>query len=101
MPPEERHLHQVINLRKVEPSSYFVRLRLRELWRAWRHGISLPHARVRPEIPIAVGGGKAWSEQGNWYAGQWTVPKGVTSVDIEVVSGGGDEIESPGYPEGI
>lgn len=94
MPEEKRLLHQTLNLQKVEASSYFVRLHFRELWKAWRHGISLPRARVRPEIPFGTGGG------GEWYAGKWTVPQGVTSIDIEV-AGGEEEAEYPGYPEGI
>lgn len=75
--------HQVIHLHKVEAGSYYVRLTFRELWRAWRHGISLPRSRVRPELPFTAGGG------GDWYVGQWTVPEGVTSVDIEVTGEGG------------
>lgn len=88
--------HVVVDLRKVQPKAYHVRLRFRELWRAWRHGIDLPARRVSPLISfsadttgvefIGPGGGGG----GGHYAGQWTVPEGVTSVDIEVVAGAGE-----------
>lgn len=83
--------HYTIDLRKVEPSSYHIRLQFRELWRAWRRGIYLPKARVDALYPITVGAGG-----GDWYAGEWTVPKDVTSVNIEVYAGGrGDSGYNP------
>lgn len=85
--------HVTIDLRKIEPKTYHVRLRFRELWRAWRHGIDLPARRVSPVISFSAGAtGTGGGGGGEYYAGQWTVPEGVTSVDIEVFGSG--DIES-------
>lgn len=71
----------VLQLKKVRPASFYVRLRFRELWRAWRHGITLPADRVRDCYPFTVGSG------GGSYAGEWKIPEGVTSVTIEAFNG--------------
>lgn len=88
--------HVTINLQKVQPSSYHIRLRFRELWKAWRHGINLPARRVSPTISFSagtkeasittIGGGGGGGE----YRGSYTVPEGVTSIDIEAIGGGGE-----------
>lgn len=77
-----------IDLRKVEPAEYYIKLRFRELWRAWRHGINLPKDRVQPRRVVSFNAGSD-SGGGSHYAGEWTVPEGVTGVDIEVLGGGG------------
>ena len=91
--------HVTIDLRKIEPKAYHVRLRFRELWQAWRHGINLPANRVSPLISFSVDTtgvefiGPAGCGGEGGYVGQWTVPEGVTSVDIEVI--GGTEHDRP------
>jgi len=79
--------HMVVDLRKLDPSSYHVKLTWREALRAWRHGLSLPAGRVQAEYGFTVGsqGG------GGVYSGDWKVPPAVTSVHFEVIGGGGGQ----------
>jgi len=76
----------VLRLKKVRPASFYVRLRFRELWRAWRHGITLPADRVRDCYPFTVGAGGG-EVAGGRHVGEWAVPDGVTSVTIEAIGG--------------
>jgi hypothetical protein len=87
--------HVTINLQKVQPSTYYVRLRFRELWKAWRHGINLPARRVSPTISFSAGTTEAGITTigggGGGYGGNYIVPEGVTSINIEEIGGGGGE----------
>ena len=79
-------VRHVVELHPQKASSYHLRLSLREAWRAWRHGLSLPAGRLNAEYGFTVGGGGG----GEYTKGEWTIPHGVTSVEIEVIRGGQD-----------
>lgn len=92
----EDETRQVIDLRKVEPHDYWFRLTWREAVRAFRRGLALPAARMRPGYLVTAGdgargggGGEFAEVTGSHFAGEWRVPPRVTQVEFQVIGGGG------------